>query len=544
MRNIKIGLRLAMAFIAIIVLVVVMLLLQLGGLASMRDRMNDVAKDHNKLVELATELTYNLQMQRTLYRDAVMYPDQPTKQKAIDKMVQTRAQYDEVIKKMEAHWQQFPSENGERELMARAAQLRQHAEPVIDKMMQLGLAGDTAGAIDVMNKELIPAVKPWRESLEALIRTEQELNGKALQAAEDSYTQAFYLSLGSGAVLLLLSALAGWLITRSITRPMTEMVSAVQAVAAGDLSVHFPQGGKDETGMVVDALQNMSGSLSHSVGKVKHGACELQDMADGLSQLATQLLATAREQSHSSANSAAAIEELSESIAAVAEVSQGMKLAAGDTAEIAKRGNEELHTLVGEVNHVEQIVQNVAELVASFLTKSREIAGMTREVRDIADQTNLLALNAAIEAARAGEQGRGFAVVADEVRKLAEKSSASASEIDRVTVSLDQQSATLEGAIGEGLAALGKSREYVQSVSEGLAKSADSSAKSASQAQSVADAMQEQQTASRDLAASMERVAASAEQSASAAESLSDNVTRLVTTADGLNQSVAYFKVS
>ncbi|MDC7706488.1 methyl-accepting chemotaxis protein [Vogesella indigofera] len=543
MQNIRIGLRLALAFAAMIGFVIVLLVVQLTGLDGMRQQIDRVANDHNRLVELATALTYNLQTQRTLYRDTVMYPDVATKQKAVDKMQAARHDYDAILQQIEQHWQQYPPQNGERALLDSARQQRRRSEPVIDKMMQLGLAGDSVAAIAVMNDELVPAVRPWRENLEALIKLEQQLNRAALASADGSYRAALWVSVATAAALVLLALLASVLITRSITRPMQQMVEVVSAVAAGDLSVALPAARGDETGQVMAAMHSMTGNLSGSVRLVQDGAHEMTALAESLAQMATQLLAAAREQSQASGLSASAIEELSESVAAVAGVSQSMQLAAHDALRVTQQGTGQLDTLVGEVNQVEQIVHNVALLVNGFLLKSREIAGMTREVREIADQTNLLALNAAIEAARAGEQGRGFAVVADEVRKLAEKSSASASQIDRVTASLDQQSATLEGAIGEGLNALASSRQYVQSVSAGLGHSEATSLHSSQQAQNIAEAMQEQQTASRDIARNMECVAAAAEQSAVVAENLHGKVAGLVRLAQTLTGSVDRFRL-
>lgn len=143
----------------------------------------------------------------------------------------------------------------EKQLLEKAAAQRVISEPVIDKMMRFGVAGDVEAAIRVMNEELIPAVRPWRESLEALIKVEQNRIENELAAAEATYYSALYWGIGTGSLLLILAVVAGSLITRSITQPMKNMVHSVKAVAQGDLTVTLPTAGRDETGQVVSAMQ-------------------------------------------------------------------------------------------------------------------------------------------------------------------------------------------------------------------------------------------------------------------------------------------------
>ena len=543
MNHLRIGQRLTLGFGGMTLLVTLLLAVQLTGLSRLRDHLDAVALDHNRTVELTTRLTYNLQSQRTVYRDAVMFPDEPSKRQAVDKMVKARRDYDTTLRELEQHWQRFAPGSAERALLEQAARQRRLAEPVIDRMMQLGLANDVPGAIALMNERLIPAVRPWREALEALIAAEQAKTRAALDDAAQAYAQAKWIGLGVGGGIILLSVVAGLLITRGITVPMRRMVGAVRAIAGGDLTVELPTGGRDETGQVLGAMRQMSGNLATSVATVQQGASELERLAETLAQMSTQLLGAARDQSRASAESAGSIEELSVSVASVAGVSDAMHQAADNALASSRQGTAQLATLVDEVGRVETVVGHTAELVGAFLAKSREIAGMTSEVRDIADQTNLLALNAAIEAARAGEQGRGFAVVADEVRKLAEKSAASANEIDRVTLLLDSQSHTLEASLAEGLAALASSRRYVESVGDGLKANETAAQASRDQAQGIASAMQQQHVASRDIAGNMECVAGAAEQGAAVAETLEGGVKQLVELAHQLGHSVRRFRV-
>jgi methyl-accepting chemotaxis protein len=199
--------------------------------------------------------------------------------------------------------------------------------------------------------------------------------------------------------------------------------------------------------------------------------------------------------------------------------------------------------MIREVRSIEETVRQVAASVEEFVQSADAITGMTRQVRDIAEQTNLLALNAAIEAARAGEQGRGFAVVADEVRKLAEKSSQSAGEIDGVTATLSERAGRAEAAIESGLTSLHATLEHIDHVTVMLDQAGNSVGEASNGVNDIVTAVREQSQVSTQVARYVENIARMAEDNHVGIMQTADDIRHLGELAGELEAAIGRFKV-
>jgi methyl-accepting chemotaxis protein len=195
-----------------------------------------------------------------------------------------------------------------------------------------------------------------------------------------------------------------------------------------------------------------------------------------------------------------------------------------------------------EIDRVRDSVQGIARATDQFVTNSRTITSLTGEVKEIANQTNLLALNAAIEAARAGEHGRGFAVVADEVRGLAEKSGRAASEIDNITQLIRSESENLEGAVRTGVDVLAESHGTLEDVASALHESAavvDSEHEGISQ---INHALAEQKAAGHEIGRNLESISQAAETTSQATRDTAESARALESIAAKLQSTVGRFK--
>lgn len=228
---------------------------------------------------------------------------------------------------------------------------------------------------------------------------------------------------------------------------------------------------------------------------------------------------------------------------AVAVNAQEVRALSQESQERADRSRESLDEVANEIQSALRAAEGIIGTVNGFAENAREIAEMTQRVREIADQTNLLALNAAIEAARAGEQGRGFAVVADEVRKLAEKSGHTASQIDRIASTLATDSTTVERTVKEGFGVLSASDEHLARLVESFIAANEAIMRSNQGMTEISSAVEEQQHSSALIASNVETIARMAEDTHESIKQAAEAMMALRQLSDELHVSTSQFKV-
>lgn len=337
-----------------------------------------------------------------------------------------------------------------------------------------------------------------------------------------------------------------WLfVTRVVTRPLDEMVAGLSTIASGegDLTRRLEVKGKDEIGQASHVFNDMMAKFAGLVRQVDASACQVFSAARDLVAGAQRVAEGSRHQTEKSDAVMQAVERMVGNIAAVAENTERVHLQSRESLTRSREGKESLERLTGEIARIKTAVHQMAETVNQFVSNTASITNMTREVKDIAEQTNLLALNAAIEAARAGEQGRGFAVVADEVRKLAEKSAASANEIDGITRTLSNQSELVRTAIGEGIANISSSERSLTAVVDAINESDMSVEQVGLGLDQIAAATEEQRQVGAKVLADVEAIAAMARENSKAIEQNALAAQRLEGLANELQGAVSRFRI-
>lgn len=362
----------------------------------------------------------------------------------------------------------------------------------------------------------------------------------AVAAFQVKLVAAILLTFGVGMIIIY------FLLSRFLSRPLGELSGRLKDIAEGegDLTERLPVRSKDEIGSTAAYFNRMMDRLDQVIGRVSVSSKRVANSASDLKQSTDEINLVINEQTSKSASAAEAVEQMATSISGVAQSSNEILRLASFSLDRAQAGHAQMGTLIQRLGEIETSVGEITVTTEAFIQNAGAIASLTKEVRDIADQTNLLALNAAIEAARAGEQGRGFAVVADEVRKLAEKSAASARDIDRVTLELSRGSDTVRRAIGVGSSELIAVRDAVSTVADALNASMESAASVAKGVTSIASATDEQRRAGSSAASSVESLAELSSDTRETVRRVADSAADLESLAANLKEELGRFRFS
>ncbi len=406
------------------------------------------------------------------------------------------------------------------------------------------LAGDllkarilAAGVLSVRYREhraaidqVVTAAVPWqhRQEERASAIVQDRVNHVVLAAA---------FTLGVAVTI-------GVLIARRVSGALSAIESRFQAISAGDLRIRIPVRGRDEiarlcqsTNRLLETLEGLIGKVVHVTHKVASASVQLSATAEEISKGTNVLTARASQ-------AASAVEEMNATVGQVADSSGKAAGLAQETVATAKAGGAVVSETIAGMQHLSEAVTNSATIVEALGNSSDQIGAIVRTIEDIADQTNLLALNAAIEAARAGEAGRGFAVVADEVRKLAERTTKATKEIGDMIRQIQHDTRGAVESMQEGTRKVSVGVELANKTGEALEQIVQMVSQSADMIRHIAVASEEQSVATKQIAGDIDNVAQVTQESAAGAGESAKASQGLSQMAIELQAVVSIFQVS
>ena len=391
----------------------------------------------------------------------------------------------------------------------------------IETVITLYEAGNQENAINLY-KESAYTTNSQRE-LENHYKSLSTLNEEIIQTTreivQNEATRTLQFMITMGIAVVVLSLAASFLLPRSITRPLERLTKVSEKIASGDLSVLPEVNSRDEVGILasafaqmVEGLRELVQQIYESTAKLSKYAQDFSTSAEETSRATEQIAVTIQEVAQGAEHQVERVDSISEVISDLAAASQQIaanaNTVASDSAsaqELAQAGSQMIGQTVDQIEVANSSIQDATGVIRDLGTRSEEIGNIVGVITAIAEQTNLLALNAAIEAARAGEQGRGFAVVADEVRKLAEQSADAAKQIGGLIKETQEDIDKAISVMGSGAKELASGTSQVQAV-------ADSFQDILAAVRRVTERMQEVSAATEEIASDTERVVTTIEE--------------------------------
>ena len=305
-----------------------------------------------------------------------------------------------------------------------------------ERMKSLSRANQVDELRALLNTDLLSNSEQVNAVLTRLLDINNQMANATNQEAKDQYDMAFKLVVGLLIIATALTLLFAWLLTRSITLPIAQALEAAEEVAEGNLTRPIKVEGNDEAGRLLAAMAKMQDKLRDTLQRIAGSATQLASAAEELNAVTDESARGLTQQNNEIEQAATAVNEMTSAVEEVARNAVSTSEASRNATTSAGDGRDLVQETVSAIERMSGDVQATATLIGDLANESRDIGKVLDVIRGLADQTNLLALNAAIEAARAGEAGRGFAVVADEVRALAHRTQQSTSEIERMIGSI------------------------------------------------------------------------------------------------------------
>ncbi len=539
MKNLKIGMRLGIGFA-----VISLFLLIIGAYSIVK--LNQLDTEITKLVEdkypkavMLNDIRNQINIVARAVRNMIILDDKEETKRSMKMIADAR---EAVNKDLEKLGKVVRSDTGKAALKeltdARAAYLTDQ-KTVISHLE----AGERDKARDVIAASLRKTQASYLDAINKMLEHQNKEVEKVGAEADRNVMQARTIVIALLLVSIILAVVFSILIVRSITRPIEPMVAAAKRIAEGDLNVAIEHRSNDEIGQLSDSLRIMAENLKRMISQVSSTSTQIAAASSQLHSTAEQIATGAEEVAAQAATVATASEEMS---ATSGDIAQNCQLAAEGAqlaAQTASDGATVVEKTVTVMGQIAEKVMESAKTVESLGARSDQIGAIIGTIEDIADQTNLLALNAAIEAARAGEQGRGFAVVADEVRALAERTTRATKEIGEMIKAIQRETKGAVAAMEQGVQQVENGTMEAAKSGEALQNILEQVNNVAMQVHQIATAAEEQTATTSEISSNMIQITDVVQQTSHGAQESATAAAQLNSNAEELQHLVRQFKL-
>lgn len=539
LRNLHIGPRLTMSYVVLALILLVQALFSMSQMSGIQKNEKEISENWLPSLEAINNLDLTL-MHYELFATHQILDTSP---EAMAQNESHRATIQASVDKAQKEYEALISEDTERKIFSEFISTKEKFFLTVGRVHDFIKAGDTANAIALMDKDQAALSNTMTEQLQALTKINRDGAAQAVKHSTEVYDESVHSAVISIVIALLMTMALAYFVTLSITKPIQQAVAATGVVADGNLTHAIEVTGKDEPARLLASLSSMQTNLRNTISQISNSSIQLASATEELHLVASDSMRNLQRQNDEIHQAATAVTEMSAAVDEVARNAVSTSEATNQSAQLANDGRERVRQTVDSIQRMTQEVNKTSTVMEDLASQSQDIGKVLDVIRAIAEQTNLLALNAAIEAARAGEAGRGFAVVADEVRALAHRTQVSTQEIEGMISKIQGGTRTAVESMRDSSQHANSTLEIAQGAGKALDEIYERSGIISDRNLLIASASEEQAAVAREVDRNIVNISDLSAQSTEGANQTSTAAQELARLATEMNSLVARFVI-